>query len=32
MSKKSNLFTNVETLVDRLNLVEIFRSEDGIKK
>ena len=31
LSKKSNLITNVETLVDRLNIVQIFRSEDGIK-
>ena len=30
MSKKSNLITSVETLVDRLNIVQIFRSEDGI--
>ena len=29
--EKSNLITNVETLVDRLNIVQIFRSEDGIK-
>ena len=31
LQKKGNLITNVETLVDRLNIVQIFRSEDGIK-
>ena len=29
--EKSNLISNAETLVDRLNIVQIFRSEDGIK-
>ena len=31
MSKKSNLITNVETLVNQLNIAKIFSSEDGIK-